>query len=65
MTIVYSNRLRSSLSYPLMLRLLSGDEFRAMLSQYTTIPAENLEAAAAAYSSKQTAPVAASTRMEL
>jgi len=44
---------------------ITGDEFRTMLAQYTTIPAENLEAASAAYNSKQTAPVAASTRMEL
>ena len=42
---------------------LTGDEFRQMLSKYTTIPAENLEAAQAQKSMRQA--VAAFTDVEV
>ena len=44
---------------------ITGEEFRTMLSQYTSIPAENLEAAAAAYKTPQVAVAAAAATIDI
>ena len=44
---------------------MTGDEFRTLLSQYTTIPEENLKAAAEQPKPKVAVPAAAATAIEL